>query len=232
MFNPSEYNSLVSLGKVSLPKYMTNAISLNAGDYATFIVHEENIIIVKDSIEVLKKDVFATGFTQKLDKQNRITIPSEIRKTLNLQKGSVLEIRQIRGSIVLREHHEGAEDNAEAVRYVLRKIEAPSEEQYIYRKVKSEGRIQLTEQIINALGFKLGEFILFFLRKNELVLKELEVRFTSPDGSTYTGETRKLDEKGHLVVAKKARDLLGIDVGDTVLIRKKQDEVILSKVEI
>ncbi|PFP09215.1 hypothetical protein COJ90_21110 [Priestia megaterium] len=232
MFNPSEYNSLVSLGKVSLPKYMTNAISLNAGDYATFIVHEENIIIVKDNINVLKKDVLATGITQKLDKQNRITIPSEIRNNLNLQKGTVLEIRQIRGSLVLREHHEGAGDNADAVRYILRKIEAPSEEQYIYRKVKSEGRIHLTEQIINALGFKLDGFIQFFIRKNELVLKELEVSFTSPDDSTFTGETRKLDEKGNLVVAKKSRDLLGIDIGDTILIKREKNEVLLSKVKI
>lgn len=230
MFNPPEFNLLRSPGKVSLPFSMTRALELNAGDCVTFVLHKENIILVKASPSVFKKDVFATGLTQILDNVNRITIPLKIREKLNLKKPEVtLEIRQIRGAIVMREHRESAADNGEEVRSILKEIEDESENLLIYKEVGSTGEIMLSEFIIETLKLETNSIIQFFLRNEELILKEYQVKYDCPHDSFYTGQSRKFDSKGRLVIAKKLRDILNISTGDIVKIELNNEEITLSK---
>lgn len=230
LFNPSEFNPLSHDGKVSLPYPMTRALELYTGDCVTFILHKENIILVKASESVFKENVFATGLTKILDSVNRITIPLKIREKLNLKKPEItMEIRQIRGAIVMREHKEGAADNGEEVRNVLRGIEDESGDLFIYKEIGSTGEIMLSELVIKALRLETNSIIQFFLRNEELILKEYQVKYNCPQGSFYTGQSRKFDSKGRLVIAKKLRDILNVNTGDIITLRLDHGELILSK---
>lgn len=223
------YKMVDHVGRVILSPKVIQGFGLEEGELLAFTTFKHYIIITKKDKDLFKRDFMTAGFLRKLHKLGRVTIPLEIREDFNIEQYQELHIRLFHNCIILNKSEDDEKNNNEDLQFILNRIEDSSEdEKFVYRQIKNNGKVQLTDEILDLLGFTRKSDIQFFLKGDMLAIREYSFDVKAPVGMQYTGQSRKIDHLVRLDIPKKLREKLNIKTDDYIIFTVKEDGTYIS----
>ncbi|MEH6868170.1 hypothetical protein [Priestia megaterium] len=226
------YKMTDDVGRIMLSRRIINGFLLTPNDIFTFGVYKHYIIMVKESENIFLKDFLTDGSQRKLHSIGRVSIPLEIRQQLEIKDHQEMHIQQFDNCIIFNRSIDDGKNSDEDINYILRRLkEASKDEVFVYRQIKDDGKVQLTDGILKAFGFNRQSRVQYFLKENTLVLKEFTFDVKAPEGMTYTGQSRKIDHVVKLDIPKKLKEALNLNIGDCLAFYKKGAMIYVSKLE-
>lgn len=224
------YKKLSNNGRIAIPAKLTKFASFNTGDSIMFILYQGSIILTKYTPNAFKRNIIIIGAVQKLDYASRVTIPVELRDELNLSEGSSFEIKTLSNAIVLLPVDKSSYYNEVTIKNLLNYATMPvNDELYIYKTVITFGRLKFGKELRELLNISSDKAFQFSIENDQIVLNEFQEKLNSSQTASVTGFSRQVDTIGRLVIPKKLREHLNIDIGDIILIHKKNDQLKILK---
>lgn len=104
-----------------------------------------------------------------------------------------------------------------------------NDELYIYKTVITFGRLKFGKELRELLNISSDKAFQFSIENDQIVLNEFQEKLNSSQTASVTGFSRQVDTIGRLVIPKKLRERLNIDIGDIILIHKKNDQLKILK---
>lgn len=204
-----EHRSITNGGQVYVPLSFLNQISLEIGDQIQFLNHDDYISFIKSETQAINYTMGerAAKLIGTIGQRGRIVIPKKLRLAMKLQPHEKLEISVEHNSVVFKKLNN-------------QDIE--------YRVMEEVGRIYIPPSFLQQAEINIGDNVQFFNHDEYFFIKKALIS-NFEDYTAITGEIRKIDELGRVMIPKLIREFHDIDVNQKLQIDTLDKSIVFRK---
>jgi len=204
-----EHRSMSISGQIYVPLSFLNQIGLEIGDQIQFLNHDNYISFIKSETQEINytRGQRSARLIGTIGQRGRIVIPKKLRLSKKLQPHEKLEISVEHNSIV---------------------FEKLNNQDIEYRVMEEVGRIYIPPAFLQQAEINIGDHVQFFNHNEYFFIKKALIS-NFEDYAALTGEIRKIDEIGRVMIPKLIREFhelvanqkLEIDTHDKSIVFRK-----------
>ncbi|MEH7000837.1 AbrB/MazE/SpoVT family DNA-binding domain-containing protein [Priestia megaterium] len=204
-----EHRSITNGGQVYVPLPFLNQIGLEIGDQIQFLNHDDYISFIKSETQAINYTMGerSAKLIGTIGQRGRIVIPKKLRLAMKLQPHEKLEISVEHNSIVFKKLNN-------------QDIE--------YRVMEEVGRIYIPPSFLQQAEINIGDNVQFFNHDEYFFIKKALIS-NFEDYTAITGEIRKIDELGRVMIPKLIREFHDIDVNQKLQIDTLDKSIVFRK---
>lgn len=204
-----EHRSITKGGQVYVPLSFLNQISLEIGDQIQFLNHDDYISFIKSETQAINYTMGerSAKLIGTIGQRGRIVIPKKLRLAMKLQPHEKLEISVEHNSVVFKKLNN-------------QDIE--------YRVMEEVGRIYIPPLFLQQAEINIGDNVQFFNHDEYFFIKKALIS-NFEDYTAITGEIRKIDELGRVMIPKFIREFHDIDVNQKLQIDTLDKSIVFRK---
>lgn len=215
-----EVCTLDEMGRVTLPFLLAKEQHLNPFTPLFFDYGNDYITLCKTSASVCTQYPLVTSrMIRKLDRHRRISIPKPLQHLYNIGPGEHVRVYTVDNVNILQKKETTYKPID--VNNISTQV---SKTENLYTEVRN-GKLYLSNPILQKTGFTPRSEVQFFLKGHTLVIKKYQLKVNLTDNLVYTGRSSILDQNGWLNTPKKIRDHLSVEGTSIVRVNAEKDKL-------
>ncbi|MGW9019370.1 AbrB/MazE/SpoVT family DNA-binding domain-containing protein [Priestia megaterium] len=218
-----EICALDEKGRIKLPFLLAKKQHLDPFTPLSFDYGNDYVTLCKASESVYTHPSVTSRMVRKLDRNRRISIPKSLQLLYNIGPGDYVEIYAMNSVNILRKKES-------TYRHIdVSSIAAESRQIDSFYTELRNGKLYLSNPILQKTGITPRSELQFFLKGHTLIIKKYQLKINSSKDIVYTGRSTILDQNGWLNIPKKIRKHLSLEGTSIVRIHGEKDKLSVHK---